>query len=276
MDLRQSATYAGYLKSLGWTIEKAVGCQIFIRKIPFLPFSIIKIQRPTKIPFAKIKKLAKIYRALAIYLEPLTYQSVIDTKDYKLKKSPFLPTKTLQIDLTPSLKKIFRQMHKDARYAIKKVEKENMEILQSEDIEKLHYNWKKSINWRHLVPSLKSLQSLKKSFGKNAIFLEAVHSNKPVAGTIILMVHKTAYYYYAFTAKEGRKKLAQYLLVWEAIKLAKRLGCRIFDFEGIYDKRFPMKSWQGFSHFKKSFGGKEIEYPGCYVWSASQRRRYSQ
>ena len=85
-----------------------------------------------------------------------------------------------------------------------------------------------------------------------------------IAGTIVLIAGRVAYYYYAFTAKEGRKTLAQYGLVWEAIRKAKKRGCRIFDFEGIYDKRFPMKPWHGFSHFKKSFSGKEVDYPGCW------------
>jgi lipid II:glycine glycyltransferase (peptidoglycan interpeptide bridge formation enzyme) len=53
-------------------------------------------------------------------------------------------------------------------------------------------------------------------------------------------------------------------LVWEAIKRAKKMGCRTFDFEGIDDPRFPIRAWRGFSHFKKSFGGKEIDYPGCF------------
>jgi lipid II:glycine glycyltransferase (peptidoglycan interpeptide bridge formation enzyme) len=43
------------------------------------------------------------------------------------------------------------------------------------------------------------------------------------------------------------------------------MGCKIFDFEGIYDSRFPIKSWLGFTHFKKQFGGNEIAYPGCYI-----------
>ena len=33
-------------------------------------------------------------------------------------------------------------------------------------------------------------------------------------------------------------------------------GLKIFDFEGIYDQRFPKlnKGWIGFSNFKKGFG----------------------
>jgi lipid II:glycine glycyltransferase (peptidoglycan interpeptide bridge formation enzyme) len=43
---------------------------------------------------------------------------------------------------------------------------------------------------------------------------------------------------------------------------AKKRKCKLWDFEGIYDERFPNKDWLGFSHFKKSFGGSEILFPG--------------
>ncbi|PJE69294.1 hypothetical protein COU96_00520, partial [Candidatus Shapirobacteria bacterium CG10_big_fil_rev_8_21_14_0_10_38_14] len=102
--------------------------------------------------------------------------------------------------------------------------------------------WKKTTGWQRWAPSLKSLKNLKKSFAKNALFLAAHSTNgQLLAGTVILITSKKAYYYYAFTTKTGRRSLAQYHLVWQAIKLAKKRGCQSFDFEGIYDKRFPNK-----------------------------------
>lgn len=274
MDLRQSQEYAEYLKSIGWVVEKTDGCHIYIRKIPLTPFSIIKIQRPRKIPFRKTDRLAKKYRALVIYLEPLTINHKSSTHSegisrselnhkYRPSKSPFLPAKTIHLDLTQPKKKILAQMKKDARYEIRKAKRKEIQLIKVQDLAKFHQAWKKSVDWQRYVPSLKSLQHLKKAFGEKAVFLGI---GKPlIAGTVILMANKTAYYYYAFSSKEGRRKSAQYLLVWEAIKLAKKQGCKIFDFEGIYDERFPIKSWKGFSHFKRSFGGKEIEYSGCFV-----------
>jgi len=265
MDLRQSQEYAKYLKSIGWLVERISGCNIYIRKIPLTPFSIIKIQRPKKIPLKKIEHLARKHRAVTIYLEPLitSYQLQATKYGYRLHKSPYLPTKTISLDLTQSEEKILAQMKKDARYELRKAEKEAVQLIKVKGLTKFHQAWKKSVGWQRYVPSLKSLQHLKKAFGEKAIFLGI---GKPlIAGTVILMADKTAYYYYAFTSKEGRRKSAQYLLVWEAIKLAKKRGCKIFDFEGIYDERFPIKAWKGFSHFKKSFGGKEVGYPGCFV-----------
>jgi lipid II:glycine glycyltransferase (peptidoglycan interpeptide bridge formation enzyme) len=56
------------------------------------------------------------------------------------------------------------------------------------------------------------------------------------------------------------------LLTWEAIKLAKKLNCARFDFEGITDERWPLtRKWAGFTRFKKSFGGQAVTYPGNFI-----------
>lgn len=263
MDVRQSPKYAKYLEFSGWIVKKIAGCFVFIRRLTPLPVSIIKIQRPETIPFDEIPKLVKKYHAFVVYIEPLTVtqQPLFTKHGLHLSKSPFLPTKTIRLDLTQPEEKILAEMAKDARYGIRKAKQGHIKTLKVQDLEKFRQFWKKSAGWQRWVPSLKSLQLLKKAFAKNALFLLAPN----LGGTIILTAGNVSYYYQAFTSREGRKKFAQYLLVWEAIKKAKKMGCQIFDFEGIYDERFPNKSWKGFSHFKKSFGGKEIEFPGCFL-----------
>lgn len=274
-DLRQSPDYVRYLKISGWLVAGQPGTFAFIRKIPLTPISIIKIQRPKKIGFTTIYRLAKKYRAFWVYIEPTTniQATALCKHGFRLSHSPFLPAKTIQLDLSQSLKKIKDQMKKDVRYSLRKAKKEEIKILKYKDIKNFHRAWPRKIRgWK---PSLKNLQNIKKTFGKNAFFLAAVSaSGQIIAGTVILIAcppkpgaPRQAYYYYAFTSKLGRQKLAQYWLVWQAIKEAKKRGCAIFDFEGIYDPRFSNKSWLGFSHFKHSFGGAEITYPGCFVKS---------
>ena len=67
---------------------------------------------------------------------------------------------------------------------------------------------------------------------------------------------------YAASTTNGKQLFVPTMLVWEAIKLGKKLGKKYFDFEGIYDERFPLKAWKGFTRFKQSFGGKEVVFPG--------------
>ncbi len=262
-DLRQSPQYGEYMRKIGWQVEQLDGCQIFIKKIPLLG-SFIKIQRPEKIPFSRIEKLAKEYRAFAVCLEPsnIDHEPLIINHQYRPTKSPYAPPKTLQISLTLSEKQILAQMKKDARYSIRKAQENQLQLIKVPP-ETFHQAWKK-FNYRRLwIPSLKWLQALKDSFGND--FFQLIINDPPLAGVILLKHDKIMYYYYAFSSKEGQKLFAPYLLVWEGIKLAKEQGCQIFDFEGIEDPRYKStKSWRGFTHFKKSFGGKEIEYPGSF------------
>ena len=85
------------------------------------------------------------------------------------------------------------------------------------------------------------------------------------AGAIFLIGDETGYYWQAFTNSGGRLSKSQYNIVWEGILWSKKTGATSFDLEGVYDERFPNKSWLGFTHFKKSFGGKSIFYPGAYT-----------
>ena len=104
------------------------------------------------------------------------------------------------------------------------------------------------------VLSISELQKLKKAFGNNSLFLLSEDKN---AGSIFLVANGTGYYWQAFTSKKARKTLIQYSIVWEGIKWCKSKGAKYFDFEGIYDERFPLKQWKGFTQFKKKFGGTE-------------------
>jgi lipid II:glycine glycyltransferase (peptidoglycan interpeptide bridge formation enzyme) len=263
-DLRQSPEYAKYMKEIGWIVKSADSCQIFIKKFPI--FSFIKIQRPEKIPFSEIDKIAKKHRAFIVKIEPRNHgnEKELRKHGYKKDKSPYLPSKTIHLDLTLSEKQLLAQMKKDARYSIRKTEQQALQIIKVSNIKQFRQAWEENWLKQKYIPSLKNLKRLQKSFGPKAVFLIAQHQKKAIAGLIILMTDKNAYYYRAFTNKIGRKKFAQYLLVWEAIKLAKKQGCKVFDFEGIYDERFPQKAWKGFSHFKKSFGGKGVEYPRSF------------
>lgn len=258
MDIRQSPQYTKYLSEIGWTIDKIGGNYCFIKKIPILG-NIIKIQRPEKkISDQVIKRLRKKYKSFRIILEPSISQETPD--GFKLSKSPYLPSKTLQIDLTKSEKYIFDNLKKDARYALRK--NENTNINEYEDIEHFRKAWKKSVPWDRYIPSLRDLQSLKRNLKDNCIFLIAEDFS---GGAVFIKSVDTAYYWLAFTNKAGRKKQAQYKVVWQGILWAKKNNAKIFDFEGIYDERFPNKKWLGFTHFKKSFGGKEVEYPGAFI-----------
>lgn len=259
MDLRQTKEYGEYLKQQGWIVEMINGVQVFIRNLPWLPFGVMKVQRfEGEINWEKLNQIKRKHKVIFSVIEPL---EKIEIPDYKLSKSPYLPTKTLVIDLTKSEDLLLKEMSKDTRQKLKHLGGQ-AKIKTTERIKEFWGEWKKCK--KGYVPALKALRNLKNSFGEKAWFLSAQLGVSPLSGAVILLSNDTAYYYFAWTNDEGRKAGVQYGLIWEAIKKAKKLGLKRFDFEGIYDSRWPLKSWQGFSNFKKKFGGEEIEYPGSW------------
>jgi hypothetical protein len=274
IDIRQSISYANYLKSNGWVVERIEGINYFIRTFPLVG-SILKLQRPEKLDFKVIDNLCRKYRVFQQIIEPKDSKQslLLSQSGFKLSKSPYLPSKTLEIDLTQSKEKIFRNFKKDVRYALKRGSKVKIKKCStSEEIKKFRGAWKNSVKFDRYVPQLNQLINLRKSFPLNSSLILTSHNivGRIIGGVIFTISshgnkNDICYYWYGFTNSEGRTSLSQYSLLYQGILWAKKMGCKVFDFEGIYDDRFPNKSWLGFTHFKRSFGGREVLYPGCYV-----------
>ncbi len=247
MDLRQTDLYAGYMRSLGWIVEKISGTNVFIKKILF--FSVIKIQRFKKLDFEKLKGLAKKYRAVLINLEPGS-------------KWHLLPTKTVILDLDNV------KLPKDTKYEIRKAEDRGLKVQESKDIEKFYELLQGTMKLGHWeIPIHKEVANLYKSFQpNNSVLLLACPQNDgegaAVAGCLIVWHDETAHYMYAANTATGRQLSAAYLTLWGAIKFCQKKGLKFLDLEGIYDERFPNenKPWRGFTKFKMGWGGKIIEY----------------
>ncbi len=279
IDIRQSRAYARFVEAEGWKVERIRETNYFIRKIFFLG-SILKLQRPQKIDFNVISDLCRKYGVYQIIVEPnlasgsvsATNHSLLLHKGFRLAKSTYLPSKTLQVNLKKPIGNIFESFKKDARQAVKRGEHiKTKDYSTAQEIKEFRKWWKKSVKYDRYVPSLESLINLKKSFPqRNTLFLASHNiSGRIIGGAIFTISHEkndiVCYYWQAFTSTEGRTSLSQYSLLYQGILWAKRTGASVFDFEGIYDERFPNKSWYGFTHFKKSFGGSPVEYPGCYI-----------
>lgn len=268
MDIRQSPEYAQFIKSLGWQVQNIKGTNSFIKKIP-IAGSIIKIQRTDKeIPFDEIEKVTKEKKAFQVILEPgLVKINPDDFKKYKYKplSSPFIPTKTIIKNIKKNEEEILNSFSKNKKRDVVYAQKRGLLVKEGvlEDFLKLkrQYLLKKFIIPLGINKEIKLLFEAFRDKVK-AVIVYKKDSPEPLAGAIILISGKTAYYWQAAATDKGKKLLAPTLLVWEAIKLAKKEKCKYFDFEGIYDERFPKnRSWQGFTHFKRGFGGEEITYP---------------
>lgn len=294
-DIRQSRMYMEYMRKIGWVVEEVDGAKVFIKRFPLVG-SFIKIQRPERAPSIKlVAKLAKKYGARNVSLEYFTsgesfcHPRVVPkgllggVYGFTINNSPYLPTKTIQIDLTASEEKIFQRFTEAKRRAVRKAIKNGGVVKEANNIEEfiklkakdfwpLVYFMKKDVIalWESFWPGNASvmLAYTISPRGSPSATSEVLRSDSsevygPIAGILLLFYDGIAYYWMAAATDEGKKLFAPTLLVWEALKLAKKRGCRIFDFEGVYDNRFhsSTKKWQGFTKFKEGFGGEELFFP---------------
>lgn len=264
------------MKLIGWETIKIGNGQIYIKKFPLIG-SVIKAQRiKPPIPFLQIEKLVKKHRAFLVEIDqekPVTndqWSVVSDFKKYgyKINKRPYFPTKTIQIDLARPEKEIFNSFSEAKRRAVRKAIKNGVTIKEADNYKEFSWLKKKSLLEKFVLPIMaeKEVKNLWQAFSpKNSKIILAYFKKQPVAGIFLLHYNKVAYYWLAASCKLGKKLFAPTLLIWETLKIAKKLGCQVFDFEGVYDQRFPVKSWLGFTKFKQGFGGKEILYPPSLI-----------
>lgn len=100
----------------------------------------------------------------------------------------------------------------------------------------------------------------------------------PIAIAAVLVYDYDGVRYYAHAAAdyEHRRLQAGSILLIETIIDAKRAGMAKYDFWGITISGDPSDPWYGFTQYKKSFGGEQVDYAGTYdlIVSASKYRLY--
>ena len=275
MNIRQSAGYREYLEKLGWFCEeiesKKTKLYLFGKKFPLIGSYLRLVTSATDFPLQDVEYLVRKSRAFKIIIARTDRQAgkeeqlseKILTSGYRYASNTLLPTKTLLIDLD-SLDKVWQGFISAKQRAIRAAEKRGLKAFLAK-AETEFIMLKQSQLWPFgflLTKEIKNLWDTFHSKQEAEILLASGKSGKILAGVFLLLHGDIAYYWMASATKEGKANYAPSFLVWEAIKLAKKRGCKVFDFEGIEDERFKdTKSWRGFTIFKKGFGGDVIYRP---------------
>lgn len=272
MEIQQSALYAAYIRSLKWNVEKIDGAYVYYRYFPVMG-GIAKIQRPTHLPDTKklipflIKQKTKI-----LAFEPeekfdqrdVSRWTKIMAKHFLINKSPYLPTKTIRVDLKGTEEEIFKKFSEAKRRGVRRALKNNLSISVTSEIRDMIKIKNKSAGLFGSITTY-GVDKMGPLFfpDHGKVILAAKPNKKVVAGVLILVWEKMAYYWIAGATREGKKLFAPTLLVWEALKEAKKMGATKLDFLGVWDERMPQENreWLGFTKFKEGFGGNEFYFP---------------
>jgi lipid II:glycine glycyltransferase (peptidoglycan interpeptide bridge formation enzyme) len=274
-NYRQSDKYADYMERIGWQVEEIDQAKVFIQSIPWVG-SIVKVPRcPWPVEVELLVAIGQQRRAMTVKMDfnivtktESELLSLFKNYHFKPDRWPVSPQTSLLVDLKPSLKRLQLSFSKDARYQLRKAKQAGLMISQG-DPESFHHHWRRTQR-QLLLPSWQEFTSLRQAFGHdiNLITCREAATGQWLGGVVLLKHESTMYYLYAVASIQGKALACPYLLVWQGMQLAKKLKCTRWDFEGIVDDRYKyMRSpaWQGFSLFKRKFGGEEVKYVGGVV-----------
>lgn len=168
------------------------------------------------------------------------------------------------LDITKDEETLIKEMRKTTRYSIRKAEKEGVVIEKQTGEKAVDSFWEiyeETADREGFIPFSKTF--IKNEFDVfnetgNSLFLFGKVNNKIEASALIVFTKSTAFYHQGATTHS--KIPVSYLLQWEAIKEAKKRGCRLYNFWGTLQPGRTPKNWGGLSLFKQGFGGYQVDY----------------
>lgn len=249
-----------------WRFENA-GAQAIVIKHS-LPFNLCWLEVPRGPLFEDEESLQKILEDIrhvaeqekAIFVRMSSYEKLpLNLSDTEFDRHP---QTSLIIDLSQSEEEILAQMKPKGRYNIKVADKHDVKVEISGDIDTFYHLLKKTGERDDFgIHNIEYYQNLLGAMGQNAQLLMARYEDRVVAGGIFVYLDEWGIYYYGASDHHYRKVMAPYLLQWEAIKEAKKRGCKYYDFLGIAPEGAVNHRWAGVTQFKMKFGGEVLDYP---------------
>lgn len=168
------------------------------------------------------------------------------------------------LPLEKSEEELLADMRKTTRYLIRRAPKDGVTIEHRNDEKAIEDFWKlyeATAVRENFTPFSKTFVDNEfKEFYKtgNADYFFGKADGKYLAGALVVYTESTAFYHQG--ASIHTKLPVPYALQWEAIREAKKRGCKYYNFWGILQEGRTPKAWSGLTLFKKGFGGKQIDY----------------
>ncbi|HEY4694960.1 MAG TPA: peptidoglycan bridge formation glycyltransferase FemA/FemB family protein [Candidatus Nanoarchaeia archaeon] len=217
---------------------------------------------------SELRDLAKRQNLKFIRLRPLVTPEIGKDLLEEFVKSPTHVHAQVSwlLNLSPSEEELLAAMRKTTRYLIKQAAKQDVTVEEKTNFEslKVFENLQdETVKAHHFVPfSNQYLENEFKVFSADnefKIFL-AKKGREVLSAALVVFYGDSAFYHHGASFRS--KIPSSYLLQWEAILTAKRLGKKYYNFWGIAPNESEKHPWHGLTVFKQGFGGYKLEY----VW----------
>ena len=230
----------------------------------------------------EIKKIAKQENIIFFRIAPLQEYKNINFIKPKILTNLKEPENTLILDLSKSEQELLKAMSQKTRYNLRLAERKGVKISNfqparpsggfpiSKNNVDIFYNLIKETAERGKINIFSKYyyQELLRitDYGLLITQFIAYYKNHPLAAIIVIYFGDTATYLYGASSDEKRNLMPNYLIQWEAIKLAKNNNYKYYDFWGVDEDK-----WVGVTRFKKGFGGQEINFIGTFDYILNKK-----
>lgn len=167
---------------------------------------------------------------------------------------------TILIDLTSPEDEILARMKQKTRYNIRLSTRKGVTIRQGTagDIDLLYQLYlETSLRDGFVIRSEHYYRTLWEKFIREGLahVLIAEFEGLTLGGLILFTFGRDAWYFYGMSLPVHNEKMPNYLLQWEAMRLAKEIGCEVYDMWGAPETFDETDSMWGVYRFKSGFGG---------------------
>ena len=206
-------------------------------------------------------------------------QKKLINRNWKFSENQIQFQNTVLINIELNEEEILSRMKQKTRYNIRLAERKGIKIrIASKNEFPLLYRMyaQTAIRDNFTIRSEKYYLDLWQEFSEKdfCVGLIAEFENFPIAGLMLYFYGERAYYVYGMSLDKHRNLMPTYLLQWEAIRLAKTKGKKIYDLWGapyVFDESDSM--W-GVYIFKKGLGGKVIQTLGAWDFPTNRLMYY--
>ena len=244
-------------------------------KIGYFP----KGPMPDEVQLKILKQIGRENNCLYIKLEPNVVKGNAWREVDKFLKDrgcqngrPLFTEYTFELDLRPSEAELLKNMHPKTRYNLRLAQKKGVKVFL--DNSAASFQWFEKLLFEETVKRQGFYAHTPEYFAKMwqvlrpagmAQILRAEYQGKVLAAFMVFMFNNKIYYPYGASTREFKELMAPNLLLWEIIKLGKKLGCQALDMWGaLGPSPNPKDPWFGFHRFKQGYGGRLVGFLGSY------------
>ncbi len=266
----QTTYWESFRKAWGNEVLETAWGILTIHKIPGIHYKLAIFEKgptPTTKMLDGLKEIAKKNNIIFVKLEPNCQKdekliSLMESSGAVPGKRFFTPT-TFWIDLTKSEEDLLKSFTSKTRYNIRLAERKGVKVIEDNSdkafkkyLELTRETTQRQGFYAHTEKYHKLMWNTLKEAGI-AHLLTATYKGKIITTWILFTWKDFLYYPYGASTEAHKEVMANNLMMWEAIKLGKKLKLTTFDLWG-------REEGKGFTKFKEGYNPKVIEFLGTW------------